>query len=314
MNTDNKELYKFLYGTASWENGIKAMFTSDFKGCRSHNDVMKIYNKYVPYLVYGRAFNTMLRMYADFRSIIKELDTKNSSFALSVAFSIGDEDKSKGIYGYKAKKSKLSMDKKNKALQDDSNEAISKENVLKLATYLKDTIDKDDFSNLIYRTQTVNQVKAYYLTIFLGLVTGRRMVELLKSFSLSIKKGVPMFSGFVKKGADEPQILEGTLLFINATETKKYLNMLRKLIDVSAMDNKDINKKYNAVFNNALVKYSSDILGKKIKFHDLRKVYAEYAYILNGNGGDKSIFFQKVLHIQEQLTSDATYRMSGLVE
>ena len=325
MNTDNKELYKFLYGTASWKNGIEAMFTSDFKGCRSHNDVMKVYNKYVPYLVYGRAFNTMLRMYTDFRSIITELNTKNTEFALEVAFSLNKKDDVKGVYAYKSMKHKKMIDKKDDVLKDGSKGAIKSETVLKFFNHLKDTIDNDDFSNLVYKTQKVEQVKAYYITILLGLCTGRRMVEILKTINISIKKGVPMFSGFVKKSPDDDKPSTGVILFITPTEAKKYLSMLRKLIDVSAIDNKDINKKYNAVFNNALVKYSSDILGAtpflnnkgvlaKISFHDLRKIYAGYAYKEFGNGGDTSMYYQKVLNVQEQLTGEATYRMSGLVE
>ena len=187
---------------------------------------MKVYNKYVPYLVYGRAFNTMLRMYTDFRSIITELNTKNTEFALEVAFSLNKKDDVKGVYAYKSMKHKKMIDKKNDNNKDDKADkigAIKSETVLKFFNHLKDTIDKDDFSNLVYKTQKVEQVKAYYITILLGLCTGRRMVEILKTINISIKKGVPMFSGFVKKSPNDDKPSTGVILFITPTEAKKYL-------------------------------------------------------------------------------------------
>lgn len=314
MNEDYKELYRFLYGTHNWKNGVEDLFKKDFKACRSHNDVMKIHNKYMPYMWYGRAFNTTLKMYSNFRKIIKELNTKNTNFALDIAFSIGDEDPTEGVFGYRSHLTGKKLKEKNIENQEKKDNSIAPENIDKLVIDIKNRIDKDDFTDITYKSQTTEIVKAYHIAILLGLATGRRQVEILKTFAVSTRRGIPQFSGLVKKalGDDEPK--EGTLLFLSIKEVKKYLTMLRKIIDVSEMENSEINRKYNGIFNKALKKYTSDVLGDKISFHDLRKIYANYAYIKFGNDGDKEMFYQKVLNHEEKLTSDTTYRIANILK
>jgi len=299
---DYNDLFKELYGSSAWSD-IKEQFKKDFKACRSRNDVVKVHNKYIPYMFMGRAFNTVLRKITDFRNEIKECDTKLSDYALELVFSYGDEDRTKGLYGVRAKRTKKALIEKNKGERKE----ITFKAVQKLVKTLKERIDNNNFKEITHKAQTVEQVKAYHLAILLGLATGRRQVELLKTFSISTKKGKPYFKGIVKKGSSDTEEYEGTIIFITTQEAKKYLNELRKILDVSDLDNKAINQKYNAMFNKALVKYSSEIIGIDLKFHDLRKIYAESAYTLTDTNMDRDLFYKEVLKQKVEPTTATNY-------
>lgn len=312
MQNDSKELFKFLYGGISWKNNIEPSFKADFKKCRSHNDVVKVYNKYMPYMVYGRSFNTMLKLYTDFRNIIKELDTKNSKYALEFAFSLGDKDITKGVYGFKTAKRQAVLSKRNDlSLEDDTNDVFV-EKMDRFKNMLLERIDNNNFSDIKSSNQTEDTVKFYFLTMFLGISTGRRMIEILKTLELSIKSGTIHYKGFAKKKEDVAnEYKSGYLLFIEPNEAKKYLKMLRNLIDTSELTSKEINKKYSNVLNSALNRYAGDIFGRKLKFHDLRGFYARYAYIKYGENKDVGLFTQEALHHEAKITADMAYRMWG---
>lgn len=282
MQNDSKELFKFLYGGISWKNNIEPNFKADFKKCRSHNDVVKVYNKYMPYMVYGRTFNTMLKLYTDFRNIIRDLDTKNSKYALEFAFSLGDKDITKGVYGFKTVKRQATLAKRNDlSLEDDTNENFVKK-MDKFNSMLIERIDNNNFSDIKSSNQTEDTLKIYFLTMLLGISTGRRMIEILKTLELSVKGGTIHYKGFAKKKEEDANKFEsGYLLFINPNEAKKYLKMLRNLVDVSKLTPKEINKKYSNVLNSALNRYAGDMFGKnkpinqdgvRVDFHAIKEV------------------------------------------
>jgi len=298
----NTDLFKELYGSNAWKD-IKEQFNKDFKACRSRNDVVKVSNKYVPYMFTRDSLNTITSKITEIRNEIKSLNSKFSDYALEFAFSFGDENTEKGIYGVKAKRSRKKLIEKHKGERKE----ITLKAVKKLVKTLKERIDSNDFKDITHKAQTEEQVKAYHLAIVLGLATGRRQVELLKTFSLSTRKGQPYFKGIVKKGSSDTEEYEGSIIFISPQDAKKYLNELRKILNVSVLDNKTINQKYNAMFNKALVKYSSEIIGIDLKFHDLRKIYAESAFSLSGTNMDRDLFFKDVLKQKVEPTTATNY-------
>ena len=179
---------------------------------------------------------------------------------------------------------------------------------------LKDKIDNDDF--VVASSQKFEMVKAYHLIILLALVTGRRQVELLKTLEIDYNKNRKQkiyFKGIVKKGSKNTDKEAGVILFLTVQETKKYLNMLRKLLKVQDMENTKINQKYNGVIASALVRYTKDIIGFELKFHDLRSLYAEYAWETLGDGyTNKATFFDMVLnHKIEPTTADNYFKFKN---
>jgi integrase len=311
---ENIELSNALYGVNRW-NDIKELFVSDFKKCRTNDDINKLYNKYIPYIWFGRALNTVIKKYTEFRALISEINNKHSKYALEIVFLMGETNINKkpfnqGIYGVTIHKAK---DKQLNKTTNDLKE-IDLKVVHNLVHKLKDKIDNNDF--IIASSQSIERVKAYHLIILLALTTGRRQVELLKTLEIDYNKNRKQkiyFKGIVKKGSKSIDKEAGTILFITIQETKKYLNMLRKLLPTQKMENIKINQKYNGVIASALIRYTKDIIGFKLKFHDLRSLYAEYAWETLGEGyTNKATFFDMVLnHKVEPTTADNYFKFKN---
>lgn len=303
-----------LYGVNRWSE-IKELFVSDFKKCKTNDDVNKLYNKYVPYIWFGRALNTVIKKYTEFRALIGEINNKHSEYALKSVFVMGETTMNnkpfnKGIYGVTIHKAK---DKQLSKTTNDLKE-IDLKLVEKLFYSLKEKIDNDSF--VIAKNQKRDTVKAYHLIILLALATGRRQVEILKTLEIDFNKNRKQqiyFKGIVKKGSKNTNKEAGTILFITPQESKKYLAMLRKLLPVQDLENVKINQKYNGVIANALIRYTKDIIGFDLKFHDLRSIYAEYAWETLGDGyTNKATFFDIVLnHKVEPTTADNYFKFKN---
>jgi hypothetical protein len=129
--------------------------------------------------------------------------------------------------------------------------------IQKQVTELKSKLDNKKYK--VARNQDERQVRAYHLVALLGLVTGRRFTEIIKTFDMR-KRGTKLtFSGLLK-GNDKT--IEGNLISLSYKDTKKYLTELRKNLDsISKEDKKplladmtenQVNSRYSRVFNNAI--------------------------------------------------------------
>ncbi len=304
---DNIELSNSLYECNKWGD-IKELFILDYKKCSSKNDLIMLHNKYIPYIWLGRAFTTVIKKYTDFRGLISNIDDNNSSYALASVFLMGEtkiKDKifNKGIYYANNNKA---IKKQLQKTTDDLIE-IDLKIVKKFALELKSKIDNDDIV-LTSNNQKKESVKAYHLLILLALCTGRRQVELLKTLEIDYnkkRKHQIYFKGIVKGGKDKEV---GTILFLTVKETKHYLVLLRRLLNTKELTNTQVNQKFNGVLASALLKYSKDIINIDLKFHDLRSLYAEYAWdTLGQDYTNKAIFFDTVLNHTVMPTSADNY-------
>jgi len=306
---ETNELLKALYGCTS-KNDIEALFLKDFKKCRSNNDLIKLHNKYLPYIWFGRAYNSIIKKYTELRSIIETASTAQSTHALEEVFLMGETQMRgkafyDGLYNITIKKATKKQIKKT----DDDLVEIDFKKVEKTVSDLKDKIDNETFE--VARNQTVEQVKIYHLIIFLALVTGRRQVEVMKSLEIDYnkrRKQQVMFKGIVKKGKVTDDKEAGLILFIDPADAKKYLAMLRNLLDVSDLSNTKINQKYSGVLTKALNRYTKDTLGGELTMHDLRSLYAEYAWETQSKGYiNKTVFFDTVLNHKVSVTVASNY-------
>lgn len=303
------ELLKALYGCTS-KKDVEELFLKDFKKCRSNKDLVKLHNKYLPYIWFGRAYNSIIKKYTELRSIIETASTSQSDDALEDVFIMGKTQIRKkpfydGLYNVSIKKAtKKQIEKKDTNLIE-----IDFKKIAKTVSELKSKIDNEDFK--IARNQTMEQVKIYHLIIFLALVTGRRQVEVMKSLEIDYnkrRKQQVYFKGIVKKGKGTDDKEAGVILFIDPADAKKYLSMLRKLLDVSELSNTNINQKYSGVLTKALNRYTKDILGGNLTMHDLRSLYAEYAWETQSDGYiNKGVFFDTVLNHKVFVTVASNY-------
>ena len=133
----------------------------------------------------------------------------------------------------------------------------------------------------VAKNQNEPQVRSYHLAYIIGLATGRRFTEVLKTVKL-IKRGKKIyFQGLLKKKDDvKNKMVEAHILGLNFTLLNAYIKELRKYIDKKLQEDKGltldevseekINTIFSRVYNNA-VKRISD---KKVpNFHELRHFY-----------------------------------------
>jgi hypothetical protein len=172
-------------------------------------------------------------------------------------------------------------------------------NVKEVITTLKDYVDNfdkrvEEKKIKVFSPKNTDREKAYYISFLLGLVTGRRQVELLKTLEVGSKKGKATFRGLSKPSLEDrlkeekgiKVVKDGNVIFMSVKDVQKYLRLLRKLLPTEDMTSVAVNKKYNAVFNKA---FKDRLINSEINitkdgnhlfsnddttFHKLRTAYA----------------------------------------
>jgi hypothetical protein len=83
----------------------------------------------------------------------------------------------------------------------------------------------------------------------LGLSTGRRFTELMKTLKISKHGKKIIFDGLLKGNSEA---IEGHIIALEYLEVQKYLKELRAFSKSKDMTEDEVNKKYARVFNNAM--------------------------------------------------------------
>jgi Telomere resolvase len=135
-------------------------------------------------------------------------------------------------------------------------------------------------SELISRSKaTLKDARAnpFDIAAALGLVTGRRTIEIFKSAAFTaVTEHTVMFSGQAKK-SDVAEAVTYEIPVLAAPELiNTALTRLRAAKDCSALTNREVNLKYASSANAA----ARRLLGKEHHFHSLRGIYAVIAYNL----------------------------------
>jgi integrase len=273
--TSLKDMIKVFFNVEK-SSEVKELFKKELSECKDKREVAKVISKFIPYCwMGGRKIKTVARYYADMRGIIKELDNQFQDYALEL-FSIPSDVYERITKADTKKVIEKLKDKETFSLEEIKSLIAKLKKQCEIALKLGEnaTIEQWKEAGLpIAKQQTVARARAYLFTAYLSLVTGRRITEILKTLSI-VKKGDKWyFRGIAKKGSDEVEILavslEKDFEFLN-----KLLNQIRKDIDTKGMDNKQVNSKYNHIFNRSL----KNLTGLKYTYHDFREIYADLAY------------------------------------
>lgn len=282
-----------IYGK-SRINDIHAMFKEDMSHAKSKDDAIRVALDYMPYLWLDRAVNTTVNKYTEMQNLCDEMGKKGQWV--------------RHIFDYPEK---LIFARNQTNTESVIERMQNKEEVdyeLYKATYdeVKRILKDDDFE--VARNQTREDVRAYYLSVLVAMSTGRRITEILKTFSMS-KKGTRLeFHGLLKKrGLPETKI--GFLIFDDYKTVNKYLKELRAILDTTNLTNKEVGQKYNGKFNNFLdTKVFPSI---KTSFKELRAIYVNIAwdeYQKSGGDMDKDLFFKNALGHEVVLSASDNYK------
>ncbi len=257
---ERAEVFKGIYGVSKMID-ILDLFQDDYKSVKNKSleGVQKLYRDYSYAIFFMYSSSSIRNNLVKFKNIINEEGGKYKANAIE-SFTIDS------VYAPLKKKDievKKELKDEVRAGESDS-QNVDPTVIVDKIKELRQIITSKSYH--VAKNQNEEQVRAYHLLAVLGLATGRRATELLKTLKLS-KRGEKHYFDGLLKGNDKK--IEGNIIELSYKEVQGYLRELRKFADTKELSESQVNSKYSRVFNNAikrLLKY------KNIK--DLRHNYA----------------------------------------
>lgn len=263
-----KETLLAVYGVETIKE-ISEQFRVDYKLVKNDMEGIKkamgLFQKYVLSITFMYSITSIKNNLGFFRKIISEeggLHEKTTleSFKVFDIYTLIKEDYDKKLTAKEEQEKEMALDVKSEIEE------------------IKKTLNNKTYS--VKNNQDESQVRSYYISYLLGLSTGRRFTEILKTVELRKKGDNYIFTGILKKEKTEDSKAVAYLLDISIEETKGYIKEIRTFINAKLKGKKltlktateaDINRIFSKVYNNS-VKRISD--AKIPNFHELRHYYA----------------------------------------
>ena len=287
MENEKTLFYKSIYGTDK-AGEIKEMMLRDFNKIKSFKDIIKVMQKYMPFVYLLNTPDFTKQRFFEVKKVIDEtkLPPKYKNTLID-GFSAPQ-----GYYKAMNELRELRLlDKKEKndnKIEFDLNkfdEIVSKLYEMGIDKELK------NYPYKIGARQTKEQIRAYYLATYLALVTGRRLIEILKTMELRKYRNKLKIKGIAKKGEENKSY--DLIPLDDIEKILKAYRELREIFNTSNLTNRQVNQKHNAKFNEFLK--TKIFPNSNLTFHDLRKIYLLKAYEKFGKGENLDNFAEKAL-------------------
>jgi len=308
--------FESLYGVSNQKEILK-LFRED---CVKHKEIKNddeakelsasaLFSKYVLGITFLYSLSSIKENLKVYKKVIKEL---------RLGSLVQDKFYFKGLFGTVSKITKAKTEEKKeegKGLPFDVKEEIKR---------VKKILDDESYDKS--KNQTFEQVRSYYLTYILGLSTGRRFTEIMKTISIKSRKEGYFFEGLLKKKDSlKNRQLEAKLIELTAREVNQYLKELREYLNrkllkekkrgLEELEEKEVNTIFSRVYNNAIMRISN----KKVpNFHELRHIYtlehqeryiAQNSHLANLNNDDLEVVLRNVRYtvLGHEIKEDTTY-------
>lgn len=286
-----REAFKDIYGVNHFSDVLE-LFEQDYNRYKNKGlgNIQELYKRYSYAIFFMYSPSSIRNNLVKFKNIIKRVGGKYQVNALDI-FTIDE------IYAPIKTKDEERKKELKEALKTGDNTKIDPSVVIAQINALKEELDTKSYN--MSRNQKEEQVRAYRILAMLGLSSGRRFTELLKTFEIS-KRGTKITFGGLLKGNNES--IEGHLIGLEYKEFKKYLKELRAYSDADEMTEQQVNAKYAKVFNNAL---------KRLNFTNVKALRHNYSvagsqlFKEEGEGIEDTI--TRILGHKEILTSALNY-------
>jgi len=228
-----------------------------------HIESSRIFSKYTLAITFLYSLATIKNNLKEYKKVITEVragDVLQKKFYFE------------GLYGTVSKTTNIKKDKRK------TDSKIMPISVIDEIKRVKNILDTNSFK--VSKNQKIEQVRSYYLAYILGLSTGRRFTEILKTIKIHKKDNDFVFIGLLKKkNSLKSQQLKAHILELSPLEARKYLQELRAYLNnklkeknqtLDDLTEAQINSKFSKVYNNAIARISNK---KAPNFHELRHFY-----------------------------------------
>jgi len=283
-------LIKDIYGSSRTPE-IHKLFKQDIKSAKSKDEAIRVALDYMPYIWFNRSINTTVNKYTEMQKLCDELGKKGEW--IRFVFSYPDK-----LITARNKKNQ-----KNVIERMAEKEEIDKDAYIKIYNEIKRILKEKDFE--VARNQTTEDVRAYYLSILVAMATGRRITEILKTFSMTKHGTKLMFHGLLKKRS-LPESKEGFLILDDYKTVNMYLKELRKTLNTEKLTNRQVAQKFTGKFNNFL--NTKVFPSVEISFKELRAIYANIAWTEYTGNLEQEQFFQFILGHEISITAATHYK------
>ena len=238
---ERAEIFQEIYGVSKFSDVLE-MFEHDYnrfknKGFAKIQDLYKDYS-YAIFFMYSPS--SIRNNLVKFKNVIKANGGKYQANALET-FTIDN------IYAPIKRKDEDTKKELKENVRSGNATDLNPDTVIEHIEALKTELETRSYT--IGRNQKEEQVRAYRIVAILGLATGRRFTELMKTLTISKHGSKITFDGLLK-GNNEA--IEGNIIALSYLEVKKYLKELRTFANTENMKESEVNSKYAKVFNNAM--------------------------------------------------------------
>ena len=298
-----REVFNNMYGVSimgsfnkrtkkATPNSVLGNFEKEYNRYKNKgiNKLLELYRDYSYAIFFMYSPSSIRNNLVAFRNVIKENGGKYQANALE-AFTV------ENVY---APLNKDNFEKKTElkeAVQKGNNEKIDPTILVDKILHLKNELDNKTYR--VAGNQKEEQVRAYRIVAMLGLATGRRFTELMKTLEIRKRGKKITFSGLLK-GNDKT--IEGNIIALSYADVKKYLKELRAFAKTENLSEDEVNKKYAKVFNNAL---------KRLGFQNVKATRHNYSVagsqLFKREGESIEDTITRILGHRENFTSALNY-------
>jgi len=286
-----RETFKEIYGVNHFSD-ILELFEQDYNRYKNKglSNIQELYKRYSYAIFFMYSPSSIRNNLVKFKNVIKRVGGKYQVNALEF-FTIDE------IYAPIKSKDEERKKELKETLRAGDNTKIDPSVVEGQIQALKDELDTKSYN--LSRNQKEEQVRAYRILAMLGLSSGRRFTELMKTLEVT-KRGTKItFGGLLKNNAES---IEGHLIGLEYKEFKRYLKELRAFANTSELTESEVNAKYAKVFNNAL---------KRMSFTNVKALRHNYAVagsqLFKRDGETIEDTITRILGHKEVLTSALNY-------
>ena len=289
------DIFKVIYGVSRMADILK-LFLKDYNSCKNTSTVKvrELYRNYSYAIFFMYSPSSIRNNLVKFKNIIEANAGKYQEIALA-DFTIAN------IYAPIKKKDLERKVVLKEALRSNVSESTNFENVKIVENKildLKSILDEKKYLPL-KGNQKEEQVRAYHIIAILGLSTGRRFTEIVKTLTVSKRKENIFFTGLLKGNEEK---IEANIISLEYSEVQSYLRELRRFVKSADLTPTEINKRYAKVFNNGI---------KRIGFVNVKTLRHNYSIagsqLFRKEGEHTEDTITRILGHKEVFTSALNY-------